>query len=141
MNVKKQAAKDAYEYALADLFFGEGAGTRRKLISTKVSWNSEHIPGYKAALDKALAQVNFAQISEQAVKERKKIDRLHSASKNLKALGRGDLRGASTAVVVLATVAVVAHEAGFDRVAVVEAKKAHRKAKAKYAAFKLKRGF
>jgi hypothetical protein len=138
MNVKKQAAQDAYEYALADMFFGEGAGTRRKLITNAVAWNTERVTGYKEAFDEALSKINFAEITKE-VKERKRIDRIHTASKNLKALGRGDLRGASTVVVIVASGVWLAHETGTDKLILEDLKKKQKKLKAKYAAYKLRR--
>jgi hypothetical protein len=129
MNVKKQAAQDAYEYALADMFFGEGAGTRRKLITNAVAWNTERVT----------SKINFAEITKEAVKERKRIDRIHTASKNLKALGRGDLRGASTVVVIVASGVWLAHETGTDKLILEDLKKKQKKLKAKYAAYKLRR--
>ena len=41
--VRRKAKKDAKEYTKAKSFYGEGAGTRRKLIKQKVEYNSKHI--------------------------------------------------------------------------------------------------
>lgn len=41
--VRRKAKKDAKEHTKAKSFYGEGAGTRRKLIKQKVEYNSKHI--------------------------------------------------------------------------------------------------
>ena len=52
---QKQAKKDAKEFARAKMFYGEGAGTRRKLIKNTVQERSKD-PVYKKAFDEALSQ-------------------------------------------------------------------------------------
>lgn len=52
---KKRARKDAKEYARAQMFYGEGAGNRRKLIKATVKQRSKD-PVYKAEFEKYLAE-------------------------------------------------------------------------------------
>lgn len=52
---KHNARKDAKEYARAKMFYGEGAGNRRKLIKAKVKERSKNSV-YKQEFDKELAK-------------------------------------------------------------------------------------
>lgn len=49
----REASKDAKEFARAKMYYGEGAGNRRKFIKAKVDEKSKD-PGYKEAFDYAL---------------------------------------------------------------------------------------
>src|SRR3954470_5980059 len=71
----KLAKADAEEFTRAKLFFGEGAGTRRKLIKAKVEERSKKDELYKKAFDHHVAKTDLAKRSEQASKERKRTDR------------------------------------------------------------------
>lgn len=69
----RHAKKDAKEYARAKMFYGEGAGTRRKLIKNTVNQRSKD-PAYKEAFDKALAKQDMAKHAKKAKTERKVKD-------------------------------------------------------------------
>lgn len=71
----RTAKKDADEFARAKQFYGEGAGTRRKLIKATVEARSKHDPLYKQQFDKHLSRQDLAKRSSQAVSERKRKDR------------------------------------------------------------------
>lgn len=86
--VNKMAAKDAKEHARAKLFFGEGAGTRRKLIKAKVEHNRKFVPGYGKAFDAHLSTQDLSQHSTKAVKERHSIDRKDRNKKRAGAVAR-----------------------------------------------------
>lgn len=73
--VDKHAKKDAAEHARAKAFFGEGAGTRRKLINATVEGKSKRLPGYKQAFDHHLANQDPSKHASKAQSERKSIDR------------------------------------------------------------------
>jgi hypothetical protein len=75
MNVRKQAAKDAFEFARAQMFYGEGAGTRRKLIKAQVEHRIATIPGYAQAYNNAMLAQDMVEHAEKARKMRKNIDR------------------------------------------------------------------
>ncbi len=135
MNINKVAAKDASDWARAEMFFGEGAGTRRKLIIAEIGEKNRSIPGYPEAFSKAYHKQNFADHAIKAAKERQRLDRSNVIGKNLRALGRGDSRGLSTGVMVVVVVGYYAHQTGYDKVALAEVKKYHRKLKAKFAAY------
>lgn len=74
-SVDKQAQKDAKEFARAKLFFGEGAGTRRKLIKTSVEARKKHDPSYAKAFERHLSKQDLSVHATKAVKERTRIDR------------------------------------------------------------------
>lgn len=72
--VNKSAQKDAHEFARAKAFFGEGAGTRRKLIKQTVDAKTQRVPGYKKAFDHHLSKQDMSKHAEKAVSERSRTD-------------------------------------------------------------------
>jgi len=128
-NIKKQAKKAAVEYARAELFFGEGAGIRRRLIHARVA-DSLDDPAYSEAFDKALGEQSWSEHASKAAKERKRLDRGKSLSKNTRAVLTGRPKNASSNVIIaLALVGYFAHQNGYDKVALAEAKKQYQKGK------------
>lgn len=67
---QKLAKKDAKEYARAKMYYGEGAGNRRKLIKATVNERSKQSATYKKAFDEALASQDMAKHASAAKKER-----------------------------------------------------------------------
>ena len=55
----REAKKDAEEFARAKLFYGQGAGTRRKLIKATVEAKSKRDPSYAKAFDNHLGNRIF----------------------------------------------------------------------------------
>lgn len=133
MNIEKIAAKDAAKWAEAELFFGEGAGTRRKLLSADIGYKTENVSEYYPAFKKAYDSLNFSQLAMNAAKERQSIDRMNMVSKNARAIIRGDRRGLSTGVAIVVGIAWVAHQTGYDKKALIQGKKYYKKAKAEFA--------
>lgn len=72
--VDREARKDAKEAARAKSFYGEGAGTRRKLSKQTVEGKSKRIPGYKEAFDYHLNNQDSSKHASKAVSERKRKD-------------------------------------------------------------------
>lgn len=68
------AKKDAKEFARAKMYYGDGAGTRRKLIKAKVNQRSKNDPVYREAYERAYAQQDMAKHSNAAKRERKISD-------------------------------------------------------------------
>lgn len=66
---KRTAKRDAKEYARAQMFYGEGANNRRKLINAKVNQRSKD-PEYKKNFDKYLDQQDMAKHATAAKRER-----------------------------------------------------------------------
>lgn len=67
------AKKDANEFARAKMFYGKGAGTRRKLIKATVEEKSKD-ELYKSEFDKALAKQDMSKHAEKAKHERLRKD-------------------------------------------------------------------
>lgn len=89
----KMAKKDAKEYARAQMFYGEGAGNRRKLIKAKVEERSKD-ENYKKLFDSYLSEQNMEEHAEKAQTERKVRDAKNAAAKTARgvknlALGTG----------------------------------------------------
>lgn len=74
-SINKTASKDAKEFAEAKQFYGQGAGTRRKLIKETVEQRTKNSSEYKKAFDFHLQRQDMAKASEKAVSKRKSIDR------------------------------------------------------------------
>jgi hypothetical protein len=68
------AKKDAKEFARAKMFYGDGAGTRRKLVKAKVESHSKANPNYKKAFDQHLQDQDLGKHAEKATGERKRKD-------------------------------------------------------------------
>ena len=114
----KQAKKDAKEFARAKMFYGEGAGTRRKLIKNTVEQRSKE-PTYKKAFDEALAKQDMAKHAAKARGERKRKDVKDQAAKTGRGLvnmvtGHPERVGAGLAVA--AGLYGIAHKTGVDKV-------------------------
>lgn len=86
--VNRDAKKDAREFARAKVYYGEGSGTRRKLIKTKVEAKSKRIPGYKEAFESHLTNQDLSKHVSKAVSERKRTDRVQTNKKRFGAVAR-----------------------------------------------------
>ena len=86
--VERMASKDAKEFARAKQFYGEGAGTRRKLIKAKVESNRTRVKGYSNAFDKALSKQDLGKASDKAVRDRKRKDRSKATKQTAGAVAR-----------------------------------------------------
>lgn len=90
----REAKKDATEFAKAKMFYGEGAGTRRKLIKAKVESKSAKDPKYKKAFDHHLENQDLGKRASQARGERARKDTVKATAKTARgiknlALGTG----------------------------------------------------
>lgn len=68
------AAKDAKRHADAKMFYGKGAGTRRKLLNAELEKKKKDIPGYKDAFEKSLGNVDYAKSAVKAKRDRTRKD-------------------------------------------------------------------
>ena len=89
----RQAKKDAKEYARAKMFYGEGAGTRRKLIKAQVQERSKN-EYYKKQFDSYLESQNMEKHAKAATSERHRKDAVNTTKKTARgiknlALGTG----------------------------------------------------
>lgn len=131
-STKHKAKKDAKEFARAKMFWGEGAGTRRKQINATVEQRSKDLPGYKEHFDKNLAKQDMAKHVKKAKKERKVKDTKKTVSKT----ARGVVHIVAKTGVPVAASAVIAYKAydvakktGADKLIKEQASKTIRDAK------------
>lgn len=113
----RAANKDAKEFAQAKLYFGEGAGVRRRLIKAKVDQLSKD-PVYKDAFDKALADQDMAKAGAKARGQRKRTDAVQSTKKTAKGIHHiinGNSQYANAAAAVIVGGAYYAHKKGIDK--------------------------
>jgi hypothetical protein len=104
----REARKDAKELARAKMYYGEGAGTRRKLIRESTEAKRKRDSAYSKALDNHLSRETSSldKHASKARSERKRRDRTDSAKKSAGYLARmttGEMgtKAAFTAVAVM----------------------------------------
>lgn len=129
MDVSKIAKKDAFDWARAEMFFGAGAGTRRKLLNAAIEDKVAKIPGYVELFEEYYSKQNFADHAIAAAKERKRIDRLVSLKRNGKGLLTGNRRQLTTVVLTGVVVWGVLVETGYDEPIKKNVKQTYAKAK------------
>jgi len=86
-STEKLAKKDAKRFVEAKLFYGETAGTKRKLLKAELDRKKKQIPDYEKAFNDAVNNVNTAAAAKKAVTNRKVID----TSANAKRLAKNIL--------------------------------------------------
>lgn len=84
---RKLAKKDAKEFARAKMFYGKGAGNRRKLIKATVNERSKDAD-YKKAFDEYSAKQDMSKHAKAAKRERHARDVKDSASKTVRGAWR-----------------------------------------------------
>ena len=128
----RMARKDAKEFARAKQFYGEGAGTRRKLIKARVEGISKKNPGYKKAFDAHLAAQDTSKHAAKAKAERKRKNVANSTRKGIRGTShilRGNSQYASAATAIVVGGALYAHKAGIDKTIANAAKTTYKKAR------------
>ena len=90
----RQAKKDAEEFTKAKMYYGEGAGTRRKLIKNTVEARAKKDPSYKKAFDAHVENTDYAKRAQQARSQRKSTDTKKAVAKTGKQVSHA-LRGNS----------------------------------------------
>lgn len=130
MNVNKLAARDAAEYARAQVFYGNGAGTRRNLIEYTVRGNMDRYPGYAEAFDKALDAQDWASHTAAAVRERRRLDLGKTLKRNTRGVLNRNVRQMTTVVAVGFVTWGILKELELDEPIKQEAKRRYQKAKA-----------
>lgn len=119
-STNKAAAKDAREFARAKMFYGEGAGTRRKLIKAKVESKKKKDSSYAQAFDHHLNKQDLGSHASKAGRERKRKDVVKGTGKTargIKNVATGNSRAANLSAVVIVAGATFAHKQGWDQVA------------------------
>lgn len=84
--VRRRARKDAKEFTQAKMYYGEGAGNRRKLIKATVKARSKD-PFYKSEFNKAVASTDMAKRASQARRQRGRKNVRNSTGKTVRGVG------------------------------------------------------
>ena len=114
-NVKKQAEKDAREYAAAYMSYGQGAGTRRKLIEGTVDYKIYHIPGYEEEFRRASQNQNMAEHAKNAKRENRRKTVNDAVVRNTRAVATGRYENVSTGILLFGATAALLHKTGYDK--------------------------
>jgi len=124
----RDARKDAKEFARAKAFYGEGAGTRRKLIKQTVEGKSKRDPNYKKAFDHYLDRQDTSKHVDKARSERKRKDvtaKTAKTARGIKNVVYGNPQYASAAAVAIVAGFSAAKKAGIDKIVVNHTKTAY----------------
>lgn len=114
---ERDAGKDAKEFARAKMYYGQGAGVRRRLIKGTVESKSKD-SSYKESFDRQLATQNMAKAAESARGKRKRTDTVQGAAKTTRGVVnviKGNAQFASAASIILVGAAGAAHKSGVDK--------------------------
>lgn len=111
---RRDAAKDAKEAAEAKMFYGEGAGTRRKRIKQVVESRSRD-EAYKKAYDYYYKNQDMAKAAVRTRQERKVKDATKAVTKTTRGLINKYMGTMATVSASAATIYAVAHYTGIDK--------------------------
>lgn len=106
----KEARKDATESARAKMYYGQGAGTRRKLINSSVEAKKKRDADYGRAFERHLANQDMSSHASGARSERLRTDR---RGRNRQRAGAVARRATGEMGTQAAVVAVIAGGAAF----------------------------
>lgn len=123
----RTAAKDAKEAARAKVYYGEGAGVRRRLINNTVKSRSVD-KSYKKAFDHHMSNQKMDKRAAEARSKRKRTDIAKGTAKTSRGIVnvlKGNMRYASAASVMLVGAYGVARKTGADKVIFEHGKKAY----------------
>lgn len=114
----RDAKKDAIEFTKAKMYYGEGAGTRRKLIKATVESKTKANPSYKKAFDYHVERTDMSKRADQARSKRKVEDVKSGTAKTFRGIShylRGNTQYASAAAATIAASAMYMHRTGMDQ--------------------------
>lgn len=114
----REARKDAEEFTRAKLFYGEGAGTRRKLIKNTVEAKARKDPNYKKAFDHHVSNTDLGKRASQARSERRRKDTSNSVRKTVRGVSHimnGNSQYASAAAAMAVGGYMYARKTGIDK--------------------------
>lgn len=110
----RNAKKDAKEYARAKMYYGKGAGNRRKLIKATVNERSKD-KYYKEKFDKYLSEQDMSKHAEKAKAERKANDIKETTMKTARGIRHLSLHDGATVSMGAAVVYGILHATGADK--------------------------
>lgn len=111
----REARKDAKEYTKAKMFYGEGAGTRRKLINATVNTKRSRDDSYGKAFDYHVQNTDMAKRAESARGERRRKDTANTVKKTTRGVKNtlmGNAQYATVGAIAIATVGQYAYTHG-----------------------------
>lgn len=114
-STNRAAKRDAKEFTKAKMYYGEGAGTRRKMIKAKVESRAKKDESYKRAFDSHVNNTDLGKRASQARGQRGRTDAGNAVKKTAKGIGhiaRGNNQYANMAAVVLFGAGAVAYKNG-----------------------------
>lgn len=114
------------------MFFGEGAGTRRKLLNVQIEDKMIRVPGYMEAFNRYYDQQDMLKHAEGAIKERKRLDAMRKANQNYRALRSGNMKNVTTGLAIVLGAAYVAQQTGYDKVIEQKVKDFYKQAKVEF---------
>lgn len=115
MNTQREARRDAREYARAQMYYGEGAGTRRKLITATVDAKAHRDPAYERAFHDELSRQDMAEHASKARRERQRTDAVSSVKQNSKAVISGNYQNMQSGALLVVVVGYFVHQTGVDK--------------------------
>jgi hypothetical protein len=80
----KLAKRDAKRFVDAKMFYGETAGTKRKLLKAELDKKMKTVPGYEQAFNAHVDSVDRAKSAQKAVGDRNRIDTVKKGRSLLK---------------------------------------------------------
>ena len=128
----RRAKKDASEFTKAKMFYGEGAGTRRKLINKTVESRKKRDPAYAQAFDHHTENTDLSKRAAQARITRKRKDTTAGVRKTVRGgfhIINGNRQYANAAATLLVGGALYAHQNGIDKVVYNAAKTKYKTAR------------
>jgi hypothetical protein len=114
----RMAAKDAKEHIQAKMYYGEGAGVRRRQIKAVVTERSKD-ESYRKAFDAHVNGQDLAKASAKAHSKRKRTDVVQGTKKTARGINHiinGNPQYASAAAAVIVGGAMYAHKLGIDKI-------------------------
>jgi len=112
--LQKDAEKDAREWAQAKAYYGEGAGTRRKILKNKLSQKMMD-SDYKAEFERFLSSQDMSKVQRTANRERKIQDTKNSIGKTARGI-KNLMLGVGSATVSAVLLYNIAKFTGADKV-------------------------
>ena len=139
--VRREAKRDANKFAKAKMYYGEGAGTQRKLIKATVESKRKKDSQYGEAFDYYMDNQNMATRAQQARTKRRTTDATNSVRKTARGIGNiinGNSMHASAAAVAIYGVAKFT---GADKAAKTAYNTVAKKVATEYNVMKIKQQF
>ena len=139
-----EAKKDAEEFARAKMFYGEGAGTRRKLINNTVAAKGKKDPSYQKAFDHHLANQDMSQHAAKARSERGRKDVVNTTAKTARGIKNvllGNPQYATITALAISSVGTAMYKAGVHKKIAEAGKTTYSKAKTSARAIRIQQQF